>query len=109
MTEGSTRQHVKALTTTAAKQKLAGNSMQCSNVKAPTKKAIKNHQKWPASESDDDTSLNKEPKEQHPCKKTKCERHKADADIKEVGDTEESEEVEEVNDDEASVSEKVSY
>jgi hypothetical protein len=35
MTEGSTRQHVKALTTTAAKQKLAGNSMQCSNVKAP--------------------------------------------------------------------------
>jgi hypothetical protein len=108
MTKDSMRQHAKAHTTIAAKQKSAGNSMQCSNVKAPTKKAIKN-QKWPALECNDDTSLDKKLREQHPHKKTKHGRHEADADIEEVGDTEEFKEVEEVNDDEASVSEKVSY
>jgi hypothetical protein len=60
-------------------------------------------------ESDDNTNLDEKPKEWHPRKKTKHGRHKADADIEEVGDTEEPKEVKEVNDDEASVSEKVSY
>ena len=106
-TKGSSaRQHARAPTTTATKQKSAGNSKQHSNMKAPTKKVI-NNQKWPASESGDDMSSDEEPKKRHPRKKTKHGRHEADAEdieeVKEVGDTEEAEEVEE------SVGEKVSY
>src|SRR5271155_4511835 len=83
----SVRQHARAPTTTATKQKSAGNSKQRSNMKAPTKKAM-NNQKWLASESGDDTSSGEELKKWHPHKKTKHGRHEADAeDIEAVEET----------------------
>ena len=107
--KGSARQHAKA------QPKSGGNLRQSHNLKAPTEKATNNKatntRKWPASESDDDTGSDEEPKEWHPCKKTKHGHHKVDEEVEESdGVADEPEEVEE--DEEEPVDEageKVSY
>lgn len=106
-TARTSTQRAKAPATSTASKKSAGNSKQRHNVKAPTKKAMKN-QKRPASDSDGDTSSDEEPEKRRPHKKTKARHDVEEEEVEELDDNE-PEEVEEEDDEEEPEQKTVSY